>query len=71
MNVRKTTKYIHEGEYIAEVDVELIETDTGWSPYLSKDDAVKLDAIKDALKKGDLKKAAKHAKVFTLNPVAV
>lgn len=27
MKTRKQTKYIHEGKYVAEVDVELIETD--------------------------------------------
>jgi hypothetical protein len=26
---------VDEGEYAAEVEVELIETDEGWSPYLS------------------------------------
>ena len=32
---RTTIKLIHEGRYAAEVPVELIEDDTGWSPYLS------------------------------------
>ncbi len=26
-------KIIHEGHYIAEVEVKLIETDEGWTPY--------------------------------------
>lgn len=34
MNRRRHTKLVHEGQYAAEVDVELIDTDTGWSPYL-------------------------------------
>ena len=35
MTVKHHTKLIHEGRYVAEVDVELIYTDTGWAPYLS------------------------------------
>ena len=31
---------------MAEVEVELLEDDTGWSPYLSVEDAYKLDDIK-------------------------
>ena len=29
MRHKKRTKYIHEGEYVAAVDVELLEDDTG------------------------------------------
>ena len=39
MTTKKRTKYVHEGEYVAEVDVELIVDDTEWSPYLSLEDA--------------------------------
>jgi hypothetical protein len=71
--MRKThhTKLIHEGQYVAEVDVELIDTDEGWSPYLSLDDARKLDEVRESLRKGDLKKASKISRVFILTPVAV
>jgi competence protein ComEC len=40
--IRKSVKLIHEGRYAAEVPVELIEDETGWSPYLSVSDALKL-----------------------------
>jgi len=43
MSARRHTKFVREGSYAAEVDVELIEEDNGWSPYLSLDDARKLD----------------------------
>lgn len=65
------TKLVHERNYVAEVGVELIYTDEGWSPYLSLEDAYKLDDVRDALRKGDLKTAGRLAKVFTLTPVAV
>jgi len=45
MNARRHTKLVREGSYAAEVDVELIEDGNGWSPYLSLDDAPKLDAV--------------------------
>jgi len=71
MNTRHQTKLVHEGQYVAEVEVNLIDTDDGWSPYLSLDDAYKLDDVREALRRGDLAKAGQKAKVFTLTPVAV
>ena len=70
MKKRVRTKLVHEGNYVAEVDVELLETGDEWSPYLSLDDAYKLDDIRDALRRGDLKSAAQHGRVFTLTPIA-
>lgn len=69
MRTRHYTKLIHEGEYVAEVEVELIETDEEWSPYLSLEDAQKLDDIRAALRQGDVQTAGKFARVFTLTPV--
>lgn len=68
---RRKIKFLHEGKYVAEVEVEVIETDDEWSPYLSLEDAYRLDDIRDCLKRGDLKAAANHAKVYELTPVAV
>lgn len=70
MKKRKRTKLVHEGRYVAEVDVELIEDDTGWSPYLTPEDAFKLDDVRAALRRGDLQSAANLARVFELRPVA-
>ena len=71
MRKRQHTKLVHEGKYVAEVNVELIVTDEGWSPYLSLDDARKLDDVREALRIGDLEAATRLARVFTLTPVAV
>jgi hypothetical protein len=65
----KHTKLVREGAYVAEVDVELIQTDEAWSPYLSLADAHKLDEVRAALKRGDVASAAKLARVFRLTPV--
>jgi hypothetical protein len=71
MNKRKKTKYIHEGGFVAEVEVELIVTDDEWAPYLSLADAYKLDDVRDALRLGDLKRASNIARIFTMQPVAI
>ena len=61
---------MHEGKYVAEVDVEFLEDETEWSPYMSVEDAYKLDDVRDALRRGDVAAAAKLARVFELRPVA-
>jgi hypothetical protein len=47
------------------------ESETGWSPYLSLDDAQKLDEVREALRASDLKKASRLARVFQLTPLDV
>ena len=71
MTKRPHTKLIHEGHYVAEVDIELLEGDNAWSPYLSLDDTKKLDEIRQALRREDLKHASQLARVFELTPVQV
>ena len=70
MRKKRHTKLVHEGQYVAEVEVELIETDEGWSPYLSLEDAYKLDDVRAALRGGDLKSAMRLSRVFSLTPVS-
>ena len=60
MTTRKRTKIVHEGSYIAE---------TGWSPYLSLDDAYRLDDVREALRRGDIAAASRSSRVFSLTPV--
>ena len=48
------TEIVREGRYVAEVDVMLIETDGGWSPYLSLADAEKIEAVSLALQRADI-----------------
>jgi hypothetical protein len=70
MNKRRHTKLVREGQYAAEVEVDLIETADGWSPYLSLDDAHKLDDVREALRHGDIQAASRLARVFSLTPVS-
>jgi len=71
MTTRLHSKLIHEGNYVAEVEVQLIDSDTGWSPYLSQEDAYKLDDVREALRNNNLKRASQLSHVFSLIPVSV
>lgn len=66
---RKATKFVHEGQYVAEVDVELITTDEEWSPYLSLNDTYRLDDVRQALRAGDLRAASQGSRIFKLTPI--
>lgn len=71
MNTRHYTKMVHEGDYVAEVDVDLVYADEeGWSPYLSLQDAYKLDDVREALRQGDLTAAAQFSRIYALTRVA-
>ncbi len=69
MKKRHHIKLVHEGSYVAEVDIELIETGEGWSPYLSLEDAEKLDDVREALRREDIDAARNLSKIYRLTPV--
>ena len=46
MSHRPMTRLVREGDYVAEVSVDLIEAEGGWGPYLTLDDAYRLDDIR-------------------------
>jgi len=71
MTKKPHTKLVREGQYVAEVDVELVVTNEGWSPYLSLEDVYRLDDVREALRQGDIETAAKLARVFQLTPIPV
>lgn len=71
MTGRQGTKFNHEGQYAADVEIEWLESEVGWSPYLSLRDAQKLDDVREALRRGDLQKAGKMARIYQLTPVQV
>ena len=70
MSARQKIKFIHERQFVAEVTVDVIESDDGWSPSISLADAYRLDDVRRALKAGDLKAAAQYGPVYELRPVA-
>ena len=69
MTRRRRTKLVRAGQYAAEVDVELIDDQTAWAPYLPLEDAEKLDDVRAALRQGDLSKASQLGRVFRLMPI--
>ena len=71
MKTSKVVELVREGRYVAEVDVTLIETESDWSPYFSLDDAEKIDQMRFALRRGDLKAAARLGRVYEMTPVAI
>ncbi len=70
MQRRKKTKYVHEGSYVADVEVELLDKESGWSPCLSVEDAHRLDDAREALRRGDPKAAAHFGRIFELRPLS-
>jgi hypothetical protein len=70
MSIKSTKRLVREGDFVAEVDVNLVEAEAGWTPYLSLDDAYRLDDVRDALRAGDVKQASRLAnRVYRLTPV--
>jgi len=70
MTKRRITKLVHIEDFVAEVEVELIYTNDDWSPYLSVEDAEKLDDVRQALMGKDFEAASRMASVYRLLPVA-
>lgn len=69
----QVTKLVEEGGYVAKVPVELIyepDDHTGRGPNLSAADALKLDEVRQALRRRDIAGAPRHDKVFELTKVA-
>jgi len=67
---QKRIKRVHEGQYVAEVEVTLTDFDEPWGPYLDNADVLKLDSVRRALRDGNLSEASKFARVFRLMPVS-
>ena len=67
--MRSSVKFVHEGKYAAEVPVELVDDESGWSPYLTASDAQRLDEVRRALRDGDLQAASKLGRIFELTPL--
>ena len=69
MMLRKKTKYVHAGRYVAEVEVELIDSEDEWAPYLCFEDATRLDEVRKALRREDLESASNYGRIYKLEPI--
>ena len=72
MTGKSSKRLVRERDLVAEVDVELVEGEGGWAPYLSLEDAYRLDDVRGALRAGDVKRASQLAsRLYRLTPVKV
>ena len=69
MTTKQQTKFAREGDYVAEVAVDLVLENDGWAPYLSSTDAEKLDTVREALRNDSIGSASKLAKMYELTRV--
>lgn len=70
MKTSKSFEMVHEGSVAAKVEIDVIESGHPWALYISAAGMQKLDAVRLALRRGDLKAATESADVFTMVPVA-
>jgi len=57
---------LREGNVVAEVEVILIEGDHEWTPTVDLGSIRKLDAVRRALRTGDVRAASKNARLYRL-----
>lgn len=70
MNVKSSLHLVREGDLLAEVAVQLDEAETPWAPYLTVQDAARLDDVRAALRAGDIARASSLAeRVYRLTPI--
>ena len=70
MKTEASVKLVQHGNLIAKIPVMLIHDETGWSPYLSHQDMLKLDDVREALRQGNVAEAARFGHVYELTQVA-
>ncbi len=72
MSTRSMRRLVREGEYVAEVVVQVVEAEGDWAPYLTLDEAYRLDDVREALRRGDVSAVLHLAeRVYRLTPVEV
>ena len=62
---------VRAGDFLAEVPVAEIPDNGAWGPYLSLDDALKIERVRIALERGNFKEAAHEAQLYELKPLAM
>lgn len=64
------TKLVHEGQYIAEVPIEVEDVDQPWAPWVTGEEVQKLDDVRLALRRNDIETAGKYGKIYRVIQVA-
>jgi hypothetical protein len=63
-------RFVREGRYFAEVAVDIIKDEMGWSPGLTLEGAEKLERVRAALRAGEVKTALQYAKLYEATLIA-
>ena len=71
MKKRLHKKLVHEGPYVAEVEVELIERRRGLVTLFVTQGREQIGRRTHGSRRGDLASAARLSRVYSLTPVAV
>lgn len=69
-NTATRVQLLREGDYLAEVPVDIILDELEWSPGFTLDGVEKLEIVRAALKAGDMKTALQYAKVFEVKAIS-
>jgi len=67
---KQSVRVTIEGKYAAEVAIEVVEDESGWSPYVTFGEATKVADVRGALRLGDTATAARLVKVHELLPLS-
>jgi len=67
METRRHTKLLQESDFVAQVQVDLIDSEEGGAIPVAED-VRKLDDVRLALRRGDVEAALRLAKVYRLTP---
>lgn len=69
MKQHKARRLIRDGDLVAEVEIELEGHDHEWGPTMSMDDALKLDAVRNAMRDKDYDAVHNIGKLYRLTPL--
>jgi len=65
------TKRIYINDIMAEIDVAMTEEPKAWGPHIEPSELDRIDAVRDAIKAGNLKDTAKEARLYSVKPLAM
>jgi hypothetical protein len=69
MSGKLRKELVHEGQYVVEMEVHLIDDDGPWGGCLAKEDVMRLDEVRALLRREDIPGAMKYGRVFRMMPV--
>lgn len=65
------TKRIYVGNIMAEIEVSMTDEPEAWGPHIRPEELDRIDQVRRDLKSGNLKSAARQAKLYSVVPLAV